>query len=340
MSNERNSVNWETVHKLNREFGTNAIFQRYAYYEGVDPTRSALLNDDVDIQPPWQIPLKVAVTTAIVGAMHNKRFNPNHPMTPEEIYQSARGACLAGAPSIHLHVRDEEGYSVLDPDMFHTVVDPLKEEFPEVVIDGCMVCNSPKDWQTMKVLLRERLFETTPVNANATYNGDMLFCKPAHVLLEKCRLVQEAGVRPQITFYSSGDVDNAHRYLIRSGLLEKPYNFLLLFGLPGCSPMNSPRAMMDTLTSTYNQLKEIDPDCRIMVCAAGRASSFLATQALLMGLNIRVGMEDTVWQYPHRNDLINSNAEQFLKFKSIAELLGREVMTANEYREFMGLNGG
>ena len=63
-----------------------------------NPTHSALLTDDVDIQPPWKIPRKVAVTTAIVGAMHNKRFNPNHPMTPEEIYNSAREACLAGAP--------------------------------------------------------------------------------------------------------------------------------------------------------------------------------------------------------------------------------------------------
>ena len=74
-------------------------------------------------------------------------------MTPEEIYNSAREACLAGAPSIHLHVRDEQGYSVLDPDLFHQVIDPLKEEFPEVVIDGCMVCENPREWETMKILL-------------------------------------------------------------------------------------------------------------------------------------------------------------------------------------------
>ncbi|MFQ7397928.1 MAG: hypothetical protein ACLRNW_08935 [Neglectibacter sp.] len=75
-------------------------------------------------------------------------------------------------------------------------------------------------------------FETTPVNTNATYNGDMLFCKPAHVMIEKCRLVQEAGVIPQITFYSSADVDHANRYLIRSGLLEKPYNFFCYMVCP------------------------------------------------------------------------------------------------------------
>lgn len=337
MSNTNNRINWEKIRELSEEYGTNAVFQRYASFEGVDPTHSALLMDDVDIQPPWDVPPKIAVTTAIVGAMHNKRFNPNHPMAPDEIYESARQACLAGAPSIHIHVRDEEGYSVLDPDMFHQVIDPIREEFPEVVIDGCLVSNSKRDWEIMQVLLKEKLFETTPVNTNATYNGDMLFCKPAHVMIEKLRLVQEAGVKPQITFYSSGDLDNANRYLIRSGLLEPPYNFLLLYALPGCSPMNSPRAMMDTLLNTYNQIMEIDPTSRITVCAAGRASSFLAAQAILMGLNIRVGMEDTVWKYPHKNDLIINNAEQFCEFKTIAQLLGRDVMDTREYREFMGL---
>lgn len=330
-------INWDKVAELGKEYGHKALFQRYASFEGVDPTHSALLDDTVDIQPPWKVPKKVAVTTAIVGAMFNKSFNANQPMTPEEIYKSAREACLAGTPSLHIHVRDENGYSVLDPDMFHQVIDPLREEFPEVVIDGCMVSNSEQDWETMKILLKEKLFETTPVNTNATYNGDMLFCKPAHMMIEKCRLVQEAGVIPQVTFYSSADVDHANRYLIRSGLLKKPYHFLLLYALPGCSPMNNPVAMMETMLNTYHQLKDIDPDCQISVCAAGRASSFLATQALLMGLDIRVGMEDTVWKYPHSNEKIVSNAEQFKSFKTIAHNLGREVMTAREYRDYMGL---
>ena len=337
MSNTNNHVNWEKIERLKEQYGVGAIFQFYADYEGVDPTHSALLDDTVDIQPPWTVNRKVAVTTAIVGAMYNKRFNPNHPMTPDEIYQSAREACLAGAPSIHLHVRDEKGFSVLDPDLFHQVIDPLREEFPEVVIDGCLVCENQKEWDTMKVLLKEKLFEVTPVNTQATYNGDMLFAKPAHLMIEKCRLVQEAGVIPQVTFYSSADVDNANRYLIRSGLLEKPYHFLLLYGLPGCSPMNNPVAMMETMLNTYHQLKDIDPDCQIAVCSAGRASSFLTAQTMLMGLDVRVGMEDTVWKYPHRGDKITSNAEQFLNARTMASTIGREVMTAREYRDYMGL---
>ena len=72
------------------------------------------------------------------------------------------------------------------------------------------------------------------------------------------------------------------------------------------------------------------------MCAAGRASSFAAAQALLMGLNIRVGMEDAVWKYPHRNDKISSNAKQFTEACTMAGLLGRDVMTAREYRDYMG----
>lgn len=73
------------------------------------------------------------------------------------------------------------------------------------------------------------------------------------------------------------------------------------------------------------------------MCSAGRASSFLTAQCLLMGLDVRVGMEDTVWKYPHRNDKIVSNAEQFINTRTMASLLGRDVMTAREYRDYMGL---
>jgi 3-keto-5-aminohexanoate cleavage enzyme len=48
-------------------------------------------------------------------------------------------------------------------------------------------------------------------------------------------------------------------------------------------------------------------------------------------------MEDTVWQYPHRDDLLDSNAKHFLQIRQIASLLGREVMTAAEYRAATGM---
>jgi 3-keto-5-aminohexanoate cleavage enzyme len=73
------------------------------------------------------------------------------------------------------------------------------------------------------------------------------------------------------------------------------------------------------------------------VCAAGRASSYLAIFALLLGLNIRIGMEDTVWMWPHRNEMIKKNVEHFKMFKQIIELMGREIIAPAEFREKLGM---
>jgi 3-keto-5-aminohexanoate cleavage enzyme len=192
-------------------------------------------------------------------------------------------------------------------------------------------------WEKMVQVLEDRLLEVTPINTVAAYCGDTLFCKPPHVMIEKTRLCQDLGVKPQIAVYSDGDIDNAHRYLIRTGLLKKPYYWIILPTLPGGSPMHNPRQMVESLMRYVNAIYDIDDESVIIVCAAGRASSYLSTFALLLGLNIRVGMEDTIWKWPHREDLITSNAEHYKAFKSLAELLGRDVMTGDEYRELIGL---
>ena len=157
------------------------------------------------------------------------------------------------------------------------------------------------------------------------------------MFIEKTRLCQELGVKCQVAVYDDGDVDNAYRYLIKTGLLEQLYYWIILPTLPGGSPMHNPRQMVSGLMRLIELIYDIDRDSIIIVCAAGRASSYLAIFALLLGLHIRVGMEDTVWKYPHKDDLIQLNADHFRSFKAIAELMGRQVATGNEYRELIGL---
>lgn len=331
-----NKINWDYINKWKKKEEFKTIWIPYGLPEIVDPvgTPYAL---DIDVQPAWKIPRKVAISTTIVGAFYSKRGNPNHPIAPEEIYNSAREACLAGAPIIHIHVRDEQGYNVLDPELFHRVIDPLRKEFPDTVFDGCMVPFLTGEWENMIQVLDDGLLDVTPINTVAAYCGDTLFAKPPHVMIEKTRIVQEKGVKPQIAIYSDGDIDNADRYLIKTGLLEKPYHWIILPTLPGGSPMQNPKAMVEGLMHMVNRIMEIDDGSQIIVCAAGRASSYLAVFAMLLGLHIRVGMEDTVWKWPHRNEKITNNAEHFKGFKQLAELLGREVATPNEYRQMIGL---
>ena len=77
---------------------------------------------------------------------------------------------------------------------------------------------------------------------------------------------------------------------------------------------------------------------RWSVLAAGRFQMPFATQAAMMGGNVRVGLEDSL--FIGRGKLAMSNAEQVAKIRRIVEELGHEVATPAEAREVLGLKGG
>ena len=62
-----------------------------------------------------------------------------------------------------------------------------------------------------------------------------------------------------------------------------------------------------------------------------------ATQAVMMGGNVRVGLEDSL--YIGRGQLAKSNAEQVAKIRRMIEELGYQIATPKEAREILQLKG-
>lgn len=330
------SIDWDRVHRgLERE-GHRMIWRPYGLPSIVDPERSAFV--DGPIQTPWDIPEKMIVSVAITGAFFMPDANPAQPITPERILSEARACAAAGASTVHIHVRDDQGYNTLSLERFAQVVDPLRAEFPQLAVDGCLVTALEGEWEEMKAVLDAKLFDAVPVNTTAVYTGDALFAKPVPVILEKARLVQEAGAKVLIATYTDGDVSNADRYLIRSGLVPTPSYWCILPALPGCSPMDNPRQMIDGLLRMSSAIYDVDPDATILVCAAGRAAMHVVTAAAVLGLHVRVGMEDTVWLWPHRQERVESNLQFLEMAKSLAGVLGRDVADHAEYRRMVGMH--
>ncbi|MGE3595974.1 MAG: 3-keto-5-aminohexanoate cleavage protein [Dehalococcoidia bacterium] len=326
-------INWELVNKGVQRERERMIWRPYGAPTVLDLEKSSF--HDQPISVPWNIPDTMAISVAITGAFFRKQQNPNQPITTTEIRDSARQCLEAGASTVHIHVRDDNGYNVLSLDRFRSVIAPLKADYPDLAVDGCLVPALEGEWAEMKRVFNENLLDGAPINTTATYVGDSLFAKPAPVMIEKVRLINEAGAVPEIAVYTDGDVGNADRFLIKSGLIKLPAFWLILPALPGCSPMNNPRQMIEGLTRTVTTIRDIDPDGVIMVCAAGRASMYVATLAAAMGLHIRVGMEDTYWLWPHREDRIQSNVQTFELGATLAEVLGRRVATRQEYRDML-----
>jgi 3-keto-5-aminohexanoate cleavage enzyme len=329
------NIDWDRVTKGVAREREKMIWRPYGLPTVLDLENSAF--HDAPISTPWDVPEKLAVSVAITGAFFQHGQNPNQPLTPEAILASAQEVARAGASTVHLHVRDDNGYNVLSPERFRAVVDPLREEFPSLAIDGCLVPALEGEWELMKEVLEAGVLDAAPINTTATYIGDSLFVKPAPIMIEKVRLINEAGSVPEIAVYTDADVANADRFLIKSGLIQTPAAWLVLPALPGCSPMENPRQMIEGLTRTVSAIKDIDPDAFIMVCAAGRASTHVATLAALMGLHIRVGMEDTYWLWPHREDRIESNLQALQLGQMISQVVGRPVATQEDYRAMLGL---
>ena len=337
------NVNWDYIEEwkkpvnplgeVDKDF--QCVWIPYGLPEAIDPEHTKY-GHGFQVQNKWKVPDKVMITQTITGAFYSKRGNPNHPISKEEILEQSLAVADAGAPNIHIHVRGEDGHNILCPKTFHYVIDPVRKYYPDRIISACMPFQKG-EWAKMIECLQDGLMDETPINTVAAFCGDTLFAKPPHVMIEKARILSELNCKAQIAVYSDGDIDNADRYLIKTGALKPPYYWVILPNLPGGSPVQSPKAMVEVLMHYVNRIQEIDKDSEIVVCASGRAGTYLASFAMLLGLNIRIGMEDTVWQYPHKDDKIKKNLDTWYQFSQMARLLGRDIYTAEEFKKKLGM---
>lgn len=217
---------------------------------------------------------------------------------------------------------------------YSSVLEPLHKRFGKDFVPNLNVLNGT----TFDICVspaRQGLAEVAP-------------CAPGHpdaFMVPAIQAMESFGVKPELAVHSSGEIELAKRKLIDTGILQKPYSWLILYGLPfhvgrslisGTSVTNA-QDMAQHLSLMVNQIRQIDPDSVISVCAAGRATLYMTTLATMMGLHIRVGTEDTPWKYPNSDQRLKNNLEMFTMAKDIAAQHGREPATANEYRNLIGL---
>lgn len=328
-----NTVDWDRVRKWIDRDGIKINWKVFGAPTIMATDRSAF--SGAVSMPRWDAPPRLILSAAINGAFFTRRENPHQAITPDEIIRSAEECIAAGAQIVHVHVRDERGYNVLDTGLFKETLSHLRQKHQNVALDACLVAVNAAEELQMVEMMKSGLMDAVPVNATAIILGDNHFVKSPAAMIEKTKMALDHGLRPQIAVYTDADVDNARRYLIDSGLLAPPYAWLVLPGLPGCSPMYSSEMMVDGFMRMVRLIRHVDASSTIIACTGGRTSIHLATLAILLGCHTRIGMEDTVWKWPHRDDLIESNAEIFAMVRDMALNLGRELMPAEEYRAFM-----
>lgn len=291
-------------------------------------------------QRKWDIPDVFVVKVAPVGAFLTHEDNPHQKLTNAAIRDEVLECVAAGACAFHVHVRDEQGRHCLDVKYYHEVIDPIKQKYgKDVLVCGCPEGGKTVEESTYPLVEFKGVMETAPITVTTVnLTGETLACTNAEMVRAHVEIMQDVGCIPEIVLHNVGDISLARRWLIDTGVLKKPYSFRIAMGNPGWGYIEDQFSMAELLPFVFKELKKIDPDCAIMVDMAGRGSLFLVAQAIILGAyGARVGMEDALYMYPHKDEKISSNRSVVEKVIAVAEALGRKRGTADDYRRFIGL---
>jgi len=299
---------------------------------------------------------KVIITCAVTGAIHTPSMSPHLPITPDEIAQAAIGAAKAGAAVVHLHAREpRDGRPTQDPKMFLQFLPKIKAA-SDVVINlttGGAPTMSIEDRLQPALQLKPEvaslnmgsmnfgLYEMIPRVTQWKYewekpylagSDDRIFRNTfkdiAHIL-QSC---SNNDTRFEIECYDIGHLYTAAHFLDR-GLVKPPLFIQSVFGIRGGIGPHPE----DVLHMRRTADRLFGDQYQWSVLGGGRNQMYIATQSAVMGGNVRVGLEDSLWI--GKGQLAKANADQVSKIRRILEELGLEVATPEDARSILKLKG-
>jgi uncharacterized protein (DUF849 family) len=301
---------------------------------------------------------KVIITCAVTGSIHTPTMSDALPITPSEIADQAIAAAEAGAAILHLHARDpNDGRPSPDPALFMQFLPRIKQSCNAVVniTTGGSVKMSLEERLAAPLLASPEMcsmnmgtmnfalypavdrYKTWKYGWEESYlrdSDDNIFRNTFRDIEKIYRQLGEGhGTKFEHECYDVGHLYNLAHCLDR-GLFKSPVFLQLIFGILGGIGPDLDNLMFMKKTAD----KLFGDQYQWSVLAAGRHQMNFCTQATMLGGNVRVGLEDSL--YIGRGKLASSNAEQVAKIRRIIEELGYEVASADEARVMLGLKGG
>ncbi len=304
------------------------------------------------------MPRSVIITCAPTGGIHTPTMSPHLPITPAQIATASIEAAEAGAAIIHLHARDPEtGKPDPRTETFQKFLPVIKQASDAVI--------NVSTGAGLGMSMEERLRAATDASPEmASLNmGSMNF--GLFPLLEKYtdwqhdwepeflgmtrdfifpntfatieyalkNLGQTHGTKFEFECYDLSHLYNVKHFVDR-GLIEPPFFIQMVFGILG-----GVGADLENLMHMHKIADRLfgPQNYEWSVLAAGRHQMPFATQSAMLGGNLRVGLEDSL--YIGKGELATSNAQQVHRIRSIIENLGLSVATPAEARERLALKG-
>jgi 3-keto-5-aminohexanoate cleavage enzyme len=276
---------------------------------------------------------KVFITVSLTGGLQTKAANPNLPEQPDEIAKAAYDAYNEGAAIVHLHARDSEGKLSCDPKVYRALHEKIRAKCDVILQDT--TGGGPNLTLDQRLASLEADPEMASLNMGTmirlldAYKGTMGF-NPPWEIERFAKSMLEKNIRPEMEVYNPSMYRDV-RNVIEKGLVKKPYYINLVIGI-------NYQGGLDPVPKSLLMMLEAAPKVEgiiFNISGIGRAQLSLTTLGMLLGTNIRVGMEDNI--YFSKGVLAQSNAQLVARSARIAREFGYEIASPKETREILGV---
>jgi uncharacterized protein (DUF849 family) len=304
------------------------------------------------------MPDKVIITCAVTGSAHTPTMSEYLPLTPDQIAEQAIEAANAGAAILHLHARDpKDGRPTADPKVFQQFVPRIAKSTNAVIaittggstkmtVDERIAYPLIAKPEVCSLNMGSMNFSFHPIARKIKewkYDWEKPYIEGTEDIIFRNtfrdikRILHEVGegcgTKFEFECYDLGHLYNL-AFFLDEGLVKPPVFIQSIYGIlggMGTDPENLAyiRMTADRLIGRQNY--------RFSVLGAGRQQMPLLTVGAIMGGNVRVGLEDSL--YLGRGQMAKSNAEQVRKMRRILDELSLEIATPDEARAMLGLKG-
>lgn len=300
----------------------------------------------------------VIITCAVTGGIHTPTMSPHLPITPQEIAAEAIAASEAGASIIHLHARNpEDGRPTADPDVFMQFLPIIKQSSDAVInistggglgmtLDQRLAAARKASPEMASLNMGSMNFGIFPMlekynDWNHSWEPEFLNMTKDFIFKNTFNDIETVlkdlgeghGTRFEMECYDLGHLYTV-AYFVDKGLIKPPFFLQLIYGILGGAG-----AELDNLVHMNTVADRLfGDDYEWSVLAAGKNQMGFATTAGLLGGNLRVGLEDSL--YIGKGELARSNADQVAKIRRIVEDLSLTVATPEDARKRLALKGG
>ncbi|MBR6206414.1 MAG: 3-keto-5-aminohexanoate cleavage protein [Oscillospiraceae bacterium] len=286
---------------------------------------------------------KIIIQCCLCGAGTKKSQAPTVPYTATELAEQVVAVAKAGASVVHIHVREDKevngemqiGYKSMGLKPFTDAVEACraacKEAGVDVVINLTTSGGEYEDYKRLQHLsaLKPEMCSFDPNTIN--WANSYIFENSPRFLNKLSQEVVKNDIKPEFEVFDTGHIDSV-MYYVNKWNIPQPPHIQFIMGVGGSMP--------GTTENLAFLVSKLPAGATWSVSGIGRAHMPMMLAGLALGCDgLRVGLEDNVMfgKDADGNKIIATNLMLVERAVELAKLAGREIATAQEARELLGI---